>query len=253
MKISIVVPSYQQAKFLRETLDSLVNQKNVRPDEREIIVVDGGSQDGSVDIIKEYAPHLTWWVSERDRGQTHALDKGFARATGELQGWLCSDDLLEPDALRTVLDAFAGDSSLQFLYGDAAWIDEESRLLKQKKEIPFNWFIWAYDHNYIPQPSAFWRRELYRQVGGLDESLHLAMDCDLWARFAQQTKPRHVRQVLSRMRLYADQKTTRLLDQSKRERREVCERYGARFDDAWRPMAAKGLRVGWKLATGCYW
>jgi len=253
MTISMIVPSYNQAKFLRETLESLINQQGVAPHEREIIVIDGGSQDGSVEIIREFAPHLVYWVSERDRGQTHALEKGFARATGELQGWLCSDDVLEPDALRTVLDAFTADPQLQFLYGDASWIDEESRLLKHKKEIPFNWFIWAYDHNYIPQPSAFWRRELFQAVGGLDESLHLAMDCDLWARFAQRTEPRHLRKVLSRMRLYADQKTTRLLDKSKQERRAVCERYGARFGDRWRPLAAKGLRVGWKFATGCYW
>lgn len=253
MKVSIIVPSYQQARFLRETLTSLVEQKGIAPPEREILVIDGGSTDGSVEIIREFEPHLAYWVSERDRGQTHALEKGFARATGDIQGWLCSDDVLEPDALRTVLDEFQARPRVQFLYGDASWIDADSRPLKHKKEIPFSWFIWTYDHNYIPQPSAFWRRELYVAVGGLDESLHLAMDCDLWARFAQRSRPRHVRRPLSRMRLYADQKTTRLLLQSRQERQQVCERYGAKFGSRWKAAAAKFWRVGWKLSTGCYW
>ncbi len=255
--VTIVVPSYQQAPYLRYTLQSLVNQQNLQPGELEIIVMDGGSTDGSVEIIQSFEKHLEYWESERDRGQTHALRKGFARARGEILGWLCSDDLLEPTAIRTVINLFRSHSELQFLYGDTYWIDTTGAIVKWRKEIAFNWFIWKYDHNYIPQPSAFWKRELYEQSGGLDESFDLAMDADLWARFATVAPPRHFRIALSRMRMYPQQKTQRLYGRLRTELRQISSRYGAKFDSEVRAKAAylmaKSWRIGWKLATGCYW
>lgn len=257
MKMSVVVPSFNQARFLGFTLESLFNQRGLIPGELEVIVIDGGSTDGSADILRRYSDRLAYWVSEPDRGQTHALRKGFGQATGDVFAWLCSDDLLEPDAIRFALDLFAGRPEARFFYGDAIWIDAEGGIIRPKKEIPFNWFIWKYDYCYIPQPSSFWRRSLYEESGGLNESLHLAMDSDLWVKFAQLTKPLHVRKTLSRMRFYPEAKTQRLRGRSLSEHRGVCRGVGATFDNkallAMRHFAAKAMRVSWKLAMGCYW
>ncbi len=257
MKLSLVVCSYNQAPYLRQALASLVAQRGVRRDELELLVIDGGSEDGSVEIIREFEPFLDYWVSEKDQGQSDALRKGFERATGNLQGWLCSDDELEPDAARTVLDYFGAHPEVRWVYGDASLTDETGRTVKAKKEIPFNWFIWLYDYNYLPQPSTFWRADLYAETGGLDVALHVAMDGDLWARFAELSPPRHIPARLSRMRMQPDQKTQKLKEESMRAQYEIAKRYGVRYDRRLRRQSAfllaKTLRVGWKLATGCYW
>lgn len=173
----------------------------------QYIVIDGGSKDESVAIIEKYAKHLSYWVSEKDNGQTDALKKGFAQATGEIQGWLCSDDILLPNALQTVANFFRDNPGIGAVYGDALWIDAEGNPLRAKREMGFNKFIFLHDHNYIPQPSMFWRKSLYDAVGGLDEQFNLAMDSDLWARFSQKTKIAHIPQYLSCMRFYPEQKT----------------------------------------------
>jgi len=255
--MSIVVPSFNQGPFIGETLESLICQQEVSQSELEIIVVDGGSTDETVSIIESYADHLAYWVSEPDDGQTDALIKGFDRATGDVLGWLCSDDLLEPRTVREVLDLFASRPDVDFVYGDSCWIDRDDRFLRWKKEIPFSWFIWAYDYNYIPQPSAFWRRRLYQEVGGLNPEFDLAMDADLWARFARRSRPVHVRQQWSRMRSYPEQKNQRLRARSDIEDRRIRRELG--YDPAWpfaRPIMrilAKSTRIVWRALSGCYW
>ena len=107
MRLSVVIPSLNQSSFLAQTLDSLVGQQGISEGELELIVVDGGSGDESVDVIRRYSSRLPYWVSEPDRGQTHALVKGFAVATGDILSWVCSDDVLEPRTVREVLDYFA--------------------------------------------------------------------------------------------------------------------------------------------------
>lgn len=257
LRLSIVIPSYNQAEFLEDTLKSLLAQESVADGDVEIIVIDGGSRDGSVEIIERYAAHIATWVSEPDEGQTHALIKGFAEASGDILGWLCSDDLLEPTAAREVLDHFARHPDVGFVYGDSCWIGRDGRFLRWKKEIPFNWFIWVYDYNYIPQPSTFWRRDLYQEAGGLRQDFDLAMDADLWARFARIKRPVHVRRPWSRMRFYPEQKNQRLRAQSNREDLRIRRELGYRVDRAaWRAAMyplAKGTRICWKLLTGCYW
>jgi glycosyltransferase involved in cell wall biosynthesis len=253
-KITVVTPSYNQARFLEATLRSIHEQAYPN---LEHIVVDGGSTDGSVEIIQRYADRLAYWVSEPDNGQTDALIKGFTRATGDILAWLNSDDLYEPGTLWEVAEFFAVNPEVQFVYGDAVWIDTEGRILRPKKEIPFCWFIWIYDHNYIPQPSAFWRRELYHLVGGLDPRFDLAMDAELWSRFAAHTRPVHVRRIWSRIRFYPEQKNQRLRARSDEEDKVIRERCLGRKEHPWarraKKVIAKSWRVGWKLATGCYW
>jgi glycosyltransferase involved in cell wall biosynthesis len=257
VKLSVVIPSFNQAEFLSRTLDSLVGQADVRNGELELIVIDGGSSDGSIEILRRYSDRLAYWVSEADRGQTHALIKGFARAAGDIFAWLCADDLLEPRAIREVLDYFAAHPEVEFIYGDGVWIDEAGNRLRLRKEIPFHWFLWVFSHNYIPQPSAFWRRQLYEQVGGLDETLELGMDEDLWARFALVTHPCHVPRLWSRIRRYPTQKSQRLSARAELEHRIIRRRVGRypqnRAFFCFAHPAARALRIGLKLVNGCYW
>jgi len=257
LKLSIVVCSYNQQAYLGSALKSLIAQRNVTPDEFEIIVIDGGSTDGSAEIIRALSPRFAYWVSEPDRGQTHALIKGFQKASGQILGWLCSDDMLEPDTARQVLDYFAGRPEARFIYGDYHCIDDRGRVVSSKREIPFNWFIWSYDHNYIPQPSAFWRKDLYEETGGLDESFDVAMDGDLFARFSVASRPHHVPIYWSRFRLQPDQKTQLQPHEHALAHRRTCSSIGvADFRNPVRRRAAylmaKTWRVCWKLRNGCY-
>lgn len=257
MKVSIVLCSFNQAKFIEETLLSVFNQSNIAKCELEIIVIDGNSSDGTQDILAKYASRFDYYVSEPDNGQTDALIKGFQKATGDIFGWLCSDDILEPNTIREVIDTFSRRPRVQWLYGDSHWIDIDGKFFWPRREIPFCRFIWLHDYNYIPQPSCFWRRELYLRVGGLNPAFRLAMDGDLWARFLAVSRPKHVRRMWSRMRFYAAQKNQCLREVSDREDRIIRERMNVSFQSPLQIKAryclAKAMRVGWKLGYACYW
>ena len=251
-KISVVTCSYNHARFLEKTIRSVIDQNYPN---LEYIIIDGGSTDGSVDIIRRYADRLAYWVSELDEGQTDALIKGFNRATGDILCWLCSDDLHEPWTLREVADFFMQRPEAKVVYGDSTWIDADNRIIASKKEHAFSRFIWMYDHDYIPQPSTFWRHDLYLQVGGLDRAFNLAMDGDLWARFAVVTDIHHVSRPWSRMRYHAEQKVQLNRGANMKEDRIIRQRhFGAKSEWMYRILFvfAKGYRVGWKLLTGRY-
>jgi glycosyltransferase involved in cell wall biosynthesis len=251
-KISVITCCYNHAQFIEETIQSVLDQNYTN---LEYIVIDGGSTDGSAEIIASYATRLSYWISEPDNGQTDALIKGFARATGDILCWLCSDDVFEPWTLREVAEFFTRNPEARVVYGDATWIDVNGRFLRAKKEHGFNRFIWRYDHNFIPQPSTFWRQDLYRQVGGLDPNTDIAMDADLWLRFFSVTKFCHVDRPWSRMRSHPLQR-----GQVSREREKVVLRlmrerslgHSSEWAYRWKYFCAKGLRVGWKLLTGRY-
>jgi len=213
----------------------------------EYMVIDGSSSDGTVDIIRRYADRLSYWVSEPDRGQSDALIKGFARAHGEIQGWLCSDDLLLPGALESVGRYFATHPEVEAVYGDALWIDAAGNHLRTKKESGFHRLAFMFDHNYIPQPSMFWRRSLYEKVGGLDPEFHLAMDFDLWERFSQVTRIAHIPRYLSCMRFYPEQKTRALKPQGRVE--DALIRGRSRLARWPVPVLWRGLARSQRIAT----
>ena len=249
--VSMVTCSYQQAEYLDGAIRSVLEQDYPR---LEYIVIDGGSIDRSAAIIRRHQHALAYWVSEPDGGQTHALRKGFARATGEIHGWLCSDDLLLPGALQAVVDYFRSHPEVMAVYGDALWIDWEGNYLRAKKEIDFNRFVFLHDHNYIPQPSMFWRRSLYERVGGLDTSFHLAMDSDLWERFSCATRIAHLPRYLSCMRYYPEQKTRARRAQGRVEDALIRGRSPlARWplQPLWRALA-RGQRFATKALAGGY-
>jgi glycosyltransferase involved in cell wall biosynthesis len=251
-KISLVTCSYRQGRFIDATLRSVLDQNYPK---LEYIVMDGGSDDGSAAVIERYADRLAYWVSEPDGGQTDALTRGFDRSTGNVMGWLCSDDLLLPGSLTSVGRFFADHPEVEVVYGDALWIDERGRPIRPKKEMEFNRFVFLFDHNYLPQPSVFWRRSLYDRVGGLDRDFDLAMDSDLWERFSRATPIVHTPGYWSGMRQYPAQKTQAFRTRGRGEDATVRARALAGRSEAaslaLRPCA-KALRIMSRLVRGCY-
>jgi glycosyltransferase involved in cell wall biosynthesis len=180
-KISIVTPNYNGANFLEETILSIVRQDYPN---LEFIVIDGGSTDGSVEIIKKYEKYLTYWVSEADHGHGHALNKGFARTTGEIMAWINSDDKYYPYTFSTVAEIFNKFDDINWIQGKNSWIDKSGRLT----DVQFSFInIYSYllfDYKWIQQESVFWRRSLWNKSGScINEKLKLMVDGDLWTRF----------------------------------------------------------------------
>jgi glycosyltransferase involved in cell wall biosynthesis len=201
-KISIVTPSYNQSQFLEQTIDSVLcqNYPNI-----EYIIIDGGSTDGSVDIIKKYNRYLHYWVSERDRGQTHAINKGLETATGDILTYLNSDDLYLPGAFEFVAEYFNNNPEIKFIYGNIQIIDEKGNIIKRKKQPPFDYIMGCmlgFGH-IIDQPAAFWQREIYETVGPLNESYHYSMDEEYWLRIANRFKLEHIEKTLAQFRWHS--------------------------------------------------
>jgi glycosyltransferase involved in cell wall biosynthesis len=252
-KISIVTPSYNQGSYIEKTILSILNQDYPN---LEYIIIDGGSTDNSVDIIRRYEQQLAYWVSEPDEGQTHALNKGFSKATGDILCWLCSDDLYEPWTLAEVAQFFQTHPTTQIVYGDALWIDPDDNFIRYQKEVAFNRFILLYGHNFIPQPSTFWRAGLHRHVGELDPNFDVMMDADFWLRFSRSVHIEHNPRIWSRIRIYPEQKTQRLRGRGRLEAQMLRQRYfGKNSEQLFMPkkVVAKGTQLLWKLSAGCYW
>lgn len=180
-KISIVTPSFNQGSFLEECIRSVVLQGYPN---LEFILIDGGSSDNSVEIIKKYEPWLSYWVSEKDRGQSEAINKGFARATGELVNWLCSDDFLLPDALSNLAEAYVRVGDTEALYVGHAFRLEPNGALHPTQVRPTPPPLGLLDPPVYGgiQASWFWTRPALHQVGRVDETLHYNMDVDLFIR-----------------------------------------------------------------------
>lgn len=252
-KISVVTPTYNQGPYVEATIRSVLDQEYPN---LEYIIMDGGLTDGTVEIIEKYSEHLAYWVSEPDGGQTDALIRGFDRASGDILCWLNSDDLFESFTLREVAETFSRHPDWQVVHGDELAIDADGHPFAIKKERPYHRFVWMYDFNFIPQASTFWRRGIYREVGGPDPEINLAMDADLWARFAERTTLHHVPRVWSRFRYHPEAKTSRMATKSSEELAQIRGRY-LPDEPTWhrrlKRVPAKGMRVGLKLARGAYW
>lgn len=251
MRISIVTPSLNQAAFLEATLTSVLGQAH--PDV-EYIVMDGGSNDESGAILERYRHRIAKLVIGPDGGQTDAIAKGFDLASGDILGWLNSDDVYEPSTLSEVAQFFECHPNVRFVFGDATWIDPDGRVLRRKREMPFRKWVWLRTYNYIPQPSAFWRRDLYEEVGGLDRAFDLAMDTDLFARFSDRTRPTHVSRMWSRMRAHPEQKNVRLRARSDREDDVIRRRYTRTTGPRWviERIVARMIRITARLAIAVY-
>ncbi len=183
--ISIVTPSFNQRAYLEDALQSVLQQGYPA---LEYFVVDGASTDGSQEIIQRYQDRLSWWVSEPDRGQADAINKGFARAGGEILGWLNSDDLLLPGTLHAVVQVFKDHPRAEMVYGDAVSADAEGRLLSALR---FDrWTVKDFlQFRIICQPAVFFKRSLLEKVGELDARYQFFLDHQLWIRMARVTTP----------------------------------------------------------------
>lgn len=209
-RITIVTPSFNQAPFLEQTIRSVLDQNYPN---LEYIIVDGGSTDGSVEIIKTYADRLAWWVSEHDSGQSEAINKGFARATGTLGNWLCSDDVLLPGALHVVAKTFEQHPQACAWYGNGINIDIDGKPIGAADAHvlrPDQLMAWIPGvTGSIFQPSCFFSVERFRSIGGLATDLHNVMDVHLWGRLLQTGSFVKIESALSGNRDYPGTKTNR--------------------------------------------
>lgn len=221
-KITIVVPSFNQGKFIGATLKSIIDQQYPN---MELIVVDGGSTDNTLAVIKQYEMHLAWWVSEPDSGQTSAINKGFTRSTGEIMAWINSDDLVAPTALRHVAEYFIKHSEVQVIYGDRILINEEGFeigrwILPRHSSRVLQWA------DFIPQETLYWTRNAWNLIGGkLDQSFHFAMDWDFLLRLeAKQLVIHNLPVFLGLFRIHHQQKTSSQMSSIGEEEMRIIRR-----------------------------
>ena len=202
--VSIVTPSYNQAEYLEETIQSVLSQTYTNI---EYILVDGASTDGSLEIIKKYESKLARWISEKDKGQTDAINKGFALAKGEIIGWINSDDTLLPEAVEKAVAYLQAHPQVGLVYGDANYIDEKSRVIGRFPAAQTDLPRLRRGYVHIPQQASFFRKALWDQVGPLDDSFYFAMDYDLWTRLAAISELKYIPDTWASFRLHADAKT----------------------------------------------
>jgi glycosyltransferase involved in cell wall biosynthesis len=209
-KISIVTPSFNQARYLRRTIESVLRQDV----DLEYIIIDGCSNDGSADILRDYQNRARV-IIEKDNGQTDAIAKGFAMATGDVLAWLNSDDMYLPGALSQVLQAY--EQGHEFFYGHVFIVDAEDALLRKRAAISADFNDLYYGRYIIPQEATFFSRRLYRESGGVDRAFQYAMDYDLWLRLALLQRPKRLNTFLSCFRYHQEQKSSRRPDLYTRE------------------------------------
>ena len=178
--ISIVMPTYNQSPYIVEAIESVLCQDYPN---KELLIIDGGSTDGTVDIIRSYEDRLAYWVSEPDSGQSEAFNKGFSRCKGDFLTWVNSDDILIPGALSRVARASARHPDISWFAGNCIRIDAEGKVIKCTMNEGWYWFLPKLGALNAYGPSTFFTRELLDKVGGVDETFHIMMDTDMWRRF----------------------------------------------------------------------
>jgi glycosyltransferase involved in cell wall biosynthesis len=230
VQISIVTPSFNQCHYLRQTLQSVLSQQG--DFDLQHLVIDGQSTDGTVDLLRSTTDPRLLWSSQSDTGQSDAINRGLQLASGDIVGWLNSDDLYTPGTLAAVADAFK-DANVNWVVGRYQIIDQEGKIIrpaivKYKDRLLRNYsYRKLLRENFIAQPSVFWRRSFGEIVGTLDESLHHAMDYDLWLRMGKASNPLILDRVVSQFRIHPQSKSGRLNRERFDEDYRVAARHAA--------------------------
>lgn len=220
-RITIVTPSFNQGRFLEETIVSVLDQGYPN---LEYMIIDGGSTDNSREIIRKYERHFSYWVSEPDRGQSHAINKGFCRATGDIFGWINSDDVYTKGTLVKIGESWA-EREFNFLYGKCEIIAEDGRYLFDFPYVPeMSCALLVSDHE-VPQPSTFFSKRVWNSLGPLDEGLDFGMDFDYWVRgVLAGFKWSAIPVLFSQFRLHDKSKTVTSMIEQHRETEIILDR-----------------------------
>lgn len=223
--ISVVTPSFNQGQFIEETIQSVLAQEYPN---LELIIIDGASTDNSINIIQKYKSRLTHWESEPDRGQSHAINKGFKKATGDILAWLNSDDIYCSDTLTVIGQYFAQNPHIMLLSGYCNLSDPDLNIVGVKKTVPFSQEHFLEGGNVPGQPAIFFRKEILELVGYLNEDLHFVMDWEYWLRISMAVPSSQItlmERPLATARLWAQAKTSIAGAKSIQERENILTKY----------------------------
>jgi glycosyltransferase involved in cell wall biosynthesis len=246
-RISIVTPTFNQGKFIDATIRSVLDQGYPN---LEYIIIDGGSTDESVDVIRRYEKHLTYWVSEKDSGAADAIRKGFTRATGEIFAYLNSDDLYLPGSLQTIGNLMR-DPSVDVAFGNMYWMDVDGNTIGERRQTRFTRMGYLFGGSDLMQPATFWRRDLYLRCGGIDPSYSFTFDTDLFFRFVlNEAHFKRVNKFLASFRIHSESKSSK--DEA------ICTEELRRLRQKYQPFPHKSLRgrsvrlATWTYRSFCY-
>jgi glycosyltransferase involved in cell wall biosynthesis len=242
-RVSIITPSFNQGQFLEASILSVLEQDYPN---LEYIIVDGGSKDNSVEIIKRYQDRLAWWASEKDKGHADALNKGFSHATGDILAWLNSDDVYFPNAVSEAVSILTSHPEVGMVYGDADLIDDSGATVGRfgSKQTSYRQMLRGSVH--IPQATTFMRADVWRQVGPLDLSLFFSFDYDLWVKIAKASQVLYVPKRWAKFRIHSSGKTIVNDDRCYPDMLRVLEREGGSWLSWLRlRMIARKLLYSW--------
>jgi glycosyltransferase involved in cell wall biosynthesis len=247
-RITIVTPSYNQQGFIEETIRSVLLQGYPN---LEYIIIDGGSMDGSADIIKGYEKFLAYWVSEPDHGQTDAINQGFLRSTGDILAWQNSDDIYLQNAFFSAAEGFRNHPRGSLVFGNIKFIDEESRDRGELRFVPFSRWALICEGTMLANQAAFWKRELFLRAGTLNASLTFCMDYEFFLRASSHGRFEFIRQFLGAFRLHGESKSATVPQVGMQEHAQILRRLGvvgsgSKKNQAWKAISL--LRRGFYYA-----